>query len=68
MNTTLIVFLGVATAGAAVMSLAMARTRRVAPEIGAFLDGFRRNQMAVHQRKNPQLGAHSATRCRPLCR
>ena len=40
MDTTLIVFLGAATAGAAIMVMALARSRRVAPEIGTFLDGL----------------------------
>ena len=37
-------------------------------DVGALLDRVRRHQMAVNQREDAQLGAHSATRCRPLCR
>ena len=38
-------------------------------EIGAFGHGIRRNEVPVDQREHAQFaGAHSATRCRPLCR
>ena len=38
-------------------------------DVGAFRDLGRRNQMAMDERDDPHLGdAHSATRCRPLCR
>ena len=38
-------------------------------DVGALFDGVRRNQMAVDERDNAQFThAHSATRCRPLCR
>ena len=38
-------------------------------DVRAFFDGVRRNEVPVHERQDAQLvHAHSATRCRPLCR
>ena len=47
MATSLIVCLGLAVLGASVMGMALGRSRRVAPEIGAFLEGLSPSDHAV---------------------